>query len=162
MQEMLYQSLGLGRSSGERNGNPLQYSCLENPVDNEAWQAIVHGVARVVVQLLSCVRLCDPMDCSTPGFPVLHHLPEFAQLMPIESVCHPTISSSAVLFSCRQSFPTSGSFLMSQLFKSGGFSFSISPSNENSGLISFRVDWFDLLAAQGTFKSLLQHHSSKA
>ena len=69
--------------------------------------------------------------------------------------------------SCPQSFPTSGSFPMSQLFASGGqsigvFSFSISPSNEYSGLISFRLDWLDLLAVQGTLKSLFQHHSSKA
>ena len=69
--------------------------------------------------------------------------------------------------SCLQSFPTSGSFQMSQFFVSGGqsigvFSFSISPSNEYSGMISFRMDWLDLLAVQGTLKSLLQHRSSKA
>ena len=81
---------------------------------------------------------------------------------------HPTISSSAVLFSSRpQSFPASGSFPMSQLFSSDGqkywsFSCNISPSNEHPGLISFRIDWWDLLAVQGTLKSLLQHHSSKA
>ena len=81
--------------------------------------------------------------------------------------CRPTISSSVVPFSSRlQSFPASGSFQMSQFFTSGGqsiwsFSFSISPSNEYSGLISFRMDWLDLLAVQGTLKSLLQHHSSK-
>ena len=81
--------------------------------------------------------------------------------------CHPTISSSAVPFSsCLQSFPASGSFPMSQFLASGGqsigsFSFSISPSNEYSGLISFRIDWLDLLAVQGTLKSL-QHHRSKA
>ena len=84
------------------------------------------------------------------------------------SWCHPTISSSVVPFSSRlQSFPASGSFQMSQLFASGGqsigsFSFNISPSNEHLGLISFRMDWLDLLAVQGTLKSLLQHHSSKA
>ena len=80
--------------------------------------------------------------------------------------CHPTISSSIIPFSSRfQSFPASGSFLVSQLFASGGqsigFSFSISPSNGYSGLISFRMDWLDLLAVQGTLKSLLQHHNSK-
>ena len=65
---------------------------------------------------------------------------------------------------CPQSFPAPGSFVMSWLFASGGqsFSFSISPSNEYSGLISFRIDWFDLFAVQGTLKSLLQHHHSKA
>ena len=77
--------------------------------------------------------------------------------------CHPTISFSVIPFSsCLQFFPTSGSFPISQLFTSGGFSFSISPSNEYSGLISFRMDWLDLLAVQGTLKSLLQYHSSKA
>ena len=75
-------------------------------------------------------------------------------------LCHP-------ISSCPQSFPTSGSFQMSQLFASGGqniksFSFNISPSNEHPGLISFRMDWLDLLAVQGTLKSHLQHHSSKA
>ena len=79
-----------------------------------------------------------------------------------------SVSSSAALFSsCPQSFPASGSFPMSQFFTSGGqkywsFSFSISPSNEYSGLISPRMGWLDLLAVQGTLKSLLQHHSSKA
>ena len=79
---------------------------------------------------------------------------------------HPTISSSVILFSHLQSFPASGSFLMNQFFASGGQSirvgFSISPSSEYSGLISFRMDWLDLLAVQGTLRSLLQHHSSKA
>ena len=81
---------------------------------------------------------------------------------------HPTISSSVVPFSsCPQSFPASGSFQMSQLFtwrgqSIGSFSFNISPSNEHPGLISFRMDWLDLLAVQGTLKSLLQHQSSKA
>ena len=87
---------------------------------------------------------------------------------PLSWWCHPTISSSVVPFSsCLQPFPASGSFQMSQFYTSGGqsigsFSFSISPSNEHSGLISFRMDWLDLLAVQGTLKSLLQHHSSKA
>ena len=87
---------------------------------------------------------------------------------PSSQWCHPTISSSVVPFSsCLQPFPASGSFSMSQFFPSGGqsiwsFSFSISPSNECSGLISFRIDWFDLLAVQRTLKSLLQHQSSKA
>ena len=82
--------------------------------------------------------------------------------------CHPTISSSVIPFSSHlQSFLASGSFPVSQFFASGGqrigvFSFSISPSNEYSGVISFRMDWLDLLAVQGTLKSLFQHHSSKA
>ena len=82
--------------------------------------------------------------------------------------CHPTISSSVVPFSsCPQSFPASGSFQMSQLYhirwpKYWSFSFNISPSNEHPGLISFRMDWLDFLAVQGTLKGILQHHSSKA
>ena len=83
--------------------------------------------------------------------------------------CHPAISSPVAPFSsCPQSLPESESFPMSQLFTWGGqstgvsFSFSIIPSNEHSGLISFSMDWLDLLAVQGTLKSHLQHHSSKA
>ena len=106
------------------------------------------------------------MNCSTPGLPVHHQLPEFTQthihrVSDAIQPSHPLSSPSSLL----QSFPASGSFKMSQFFKSGGqrsFSFSISPSNEHPGLISFRMDWLDLLAAQGTLKSLLQHHSSKA
>ena len=87
--------------------------------------------------------------------------------MSIELVCHPTISSSVIPFSaCLKFFPASGSFPMSQFFTSGGQSIgasaSANPSNEYSGLISFRIDWFDLLVIQGTLKSLVQHHSSKA
>ena len=86
---------------------------------------------------------------------------------PLSRWYHPTISSSVIPFaSCPQSFPASGSCQMSQFFALGGqntgFSFSISPSNEHPGLISFRMDWLDLLAVQGTLKRLLQHHSSKA
>ena len=82
--------------------------------------------------------------------------------------CHPAISSSVFPFSsCPQSFPSSGSFPMSQLLcirwpKYWNFSFNISSFNEYSGLISFRMDWLGLLVVQGTLKSLLQHHSSKA
>ena len=81
--------------------------------------------------------------------------------------CHPAISSSVVPFSsCLQSLPASGSFpvrtLCNRWPKYWSFSFSISPSNEHPGLISFRMDWLDLLAVQGTLKSLLWHHNSKA
>ena len=104
------------------------------------------------------------MDCSTPGLPVLHHLPEFAQTH--GHWVGDAIQPSVVLFSCLQSFPASGSFPMSQFFtrwaKYWSFSFSISPSNEYLGLIYFRIDCFDLIAVHGTLKSLLQHHSSKA
>ena len=89
----------------------------------------------------------------------------YPNLCPSSQWCHPTISSSVIPFSsCLQSFPGSGSFPMSQLFTSCGQSIgvSVSVSNEHPGLISFRMDWLDLLAVQGTLKSLLQHHSSKA
>ena len=112
----------------------------------------------------SCSTLCSPVDCSTPGFSVFHYLPELAQIRLLR--CHLTISSSTTPISfCLQSFPPSGSFPMSQLFASDGQSIRASASasiNEYSGLIFFRMDWFDLLAVQGTLKSLLQHHSSKA
>ena len=87
---------------------------------------------------------------------------------PLTRCYHPTISSSVICFSsCLQSFPaprvfSNESVLYSRWPKYWNFSFSISPSSENSGLISFRIDWLDLLAVQGTHKSLLQHHSSKA
>ena len=86
---------------------------------------------------------------------------------PLSGWCHPTISSCCSLLLLPSVFPKSGSFLMNRLFrirwpKYWGFSFSISPSSEYSGLISFRIDRFDLLAAQGTLKSLFQHHNSKA
>ena len=110
----------------------------------------------------SCPTLCDPVNCSTPGLPVHHQLPEFTQTH-VHRVkwCHPAISSSVVPFSsCPQSLPVSGSFPMSQFFTWGGQSIGVSASAW--GLISFRMDWLDLLALQGTLKSLLQHHSSKA
>ena len=79
---------------------------------------------------------------------------------------HPTISFSVIPFSCLQSFPTLGFFQTSVLRmrwpKYWSFGFSISPSNEHPGLISFRMDWLDVLAVQGTLKNLLKHHSSKA
>ena len=87
---------------------------------------------------------------------------------PLSQWCHPTHSSSVITFSsCLQSFPASGSFLEESALhirwsKYWSFNFSISPSIEYSGLISFRIDWFDLLAVQGNFKSLLQDHSSEA
>ena len=120
----------------------------------------------VVVQSLSHVRLF-----TTPWIAACQASLSFTisqSLLKLMSVrCHPTILSSVIPFSsCLQSFPAFGSFLMSQFFTSGGqkywnFSFSISLSKEYSGLISFRMDWFDL-AVQGTLKRLLQHHSSNA
>ena len=114
----------------------------------------------------SCPAPCNSMDCSMPGLPVLHQLLEIARSCPLSRWFHPTISSSVTPFSCLQSFPASGSYPMSHLCigwpKYWSFSFSISSSNEYSGLISLRMDWSDLLTVQGTLKSLLQHHNSKA
>ena len=119
----------------------------------------------------SCLTLCVPMNCSIARLPCPSPAPRvYSDSCPLNRWCHPTISSFVIPFSsCLQSFPASRSFQMSQLFTSKylwpkywSFSFNISPSNEHSGLISFRMDWLDLVAVQGTLKSLLQHHSSKA
>ena len=109
-----------------------------------------------------CLTLCTRLPCPspTPG--------AYSNSSPSRRWCHSTISSSVVPFSSRlQSFPASGSFSSELILHIRwptywSFSFSISPSNEHPGLISFRTDWLDLLAVQGTLKSLLQHHSSKA
>ena len=116
----------------------------------------------------SCLTLCDPMDCSMPGLPVHHQHLELLRLLSIEPVmpsnhlipCHsllllPSIFPSIRVFS-------NESVLHIRWAKYWNLSFSINPSNEYSGLISFRMDWLDLLAVQGTLNSLLQHHSSKA
>ena len=161
----------IGRSPGVGNGNPLQYYCLENPIDRGPWQATVYGIAKSQIWLSTrsfplsngrecscfaqqrkpmtkqkdnllwemgknmlfiyfspciykysccsvaqwCPTLCDPMDCSMPVFPVLHHLPEFTQIHGIQS-SHPLIP----FCSCLQFFPASGSFPLNQLFTSGG------------------------------------------
>ena len=114
----------------------------------------------------SCPILWNPMDCSKPGSSVLHYLPDFAQmhvhwvvmLSNHLSLCHlllllPSIFPSIRVFSNE---------LALRIRWPKDWSFSNSPSNEYSGFISFGIDWFDLLAVQGTLKSLLQHHSSKA
>ena len=94
------------------------------------------------VQSLSCVQLCDAMDCSMPGFPVHHQLLELAQTRPLSQWCHPTISSSVVPFSRLQSFPASWSFPMSQLFASGGQSIRVSAS---ASVLPMNIqDWFPL------------------
>ena len=124
--------------------SPVQFRC--SVVSDSLW---THG--------LQHTRL----PCPSPT-------PSLLKLTSIESMMHPTISSSVIPFSSHlQSLPASGSFQMSQFFASSSqsiksFSFNISPSNQYSGLISFRMDWLDLLSVQGTLKSLLQHHSSKA
>ena len=108
------------------------------------------------------------MDCSIPGFPVYHQLQSLLKLMSIESVmpsnhlilCHPLLFLPSIFPSIRVF--SNKSVLCIRWPKYWNFSFNMSPSNKYSGLISFRMDWLDLLTGQGTLKSLLQHHSSKA
>ena len=110
----------------------------------------------------SCPTLCDPMDCSMPGFPVHHQLPELLKLMSIEStmpynhfiLCCPLLFPPSIIPSIRVF--SNESVLPIRWPRYWSFSFNISP---HSGLIPFRMDWLDLLAVQGTLKSLLQHHS---
>ena len=116
----------------------------------------------------SCPTLCNPMNRSTPGLPVHHQLPEFTQthvhrvsdaIQPSHPLSSPSLpvpnpSQHQSLFQWVNS--------LHEVAKYWSFSFSIIPSKEYPGLISFRMDWLDLLAGQGTLKSLLQHHSSKA
>ena len=113
-----------------------------------------------------CPTLCNCKECSMPGFPVLHYLPEFAQVH-VHWISDAIQTSHLLLSLSPPALPASGSFPMNLLFVSGSqnigaLAFSISPSNESSGLISFRIDLFDLLVVQGTLKNLLQHHNSKA
>ena len=114
----------------------------------------------------SCPTLCNSMDRSTPGLPVHHQLPKFAQTqMSIASVmpsnhCRPLLLLPSILPSIR--VLSNESVVRIRWPKYWSFSFNISPSNEHPGLISFRMDWLDFFAVQGTLKSLLQHHSSKA
>ena len=117
----------------------------------------------------SCPALCDPTDCSMLGLPCLSPTPGvYSNSSPLSWWCHPAISSSVVPFSSHlQSFPASGSFQMSQLFASGGQSTGASASTSvlpmnTQDWFSLKMDWLDLFAVQGTLKSLLQHHSSKA
>ena len=122
---------------------------------------------RSVAQL--CPALCNRMDCSTPGPPSITNSQSPLKLMSIELMmpsnhlillCHPLLFPPSIFPSIRVF--SNESALCIRWPKYWSFSFNISPSNEYSGLISFRLDWLDLLAVQGTLKSLLQHHSSKA
>ena len=120
------------------------------------------------VQLLSCVRLCNPMNRSLPRLPVHHQLPEPAQthihwVGDAIQPSHLLLSPSPPAFNLSQHRIFSNeSALHIRWPKNCSFSFTISPSNEYSELISFRIDWLDLLAVQETLKSLFQHYSSKA
>ena len=133
-------------------------------MDRGAWWATVQFSS--VAQLSP--TLCDPMDCSIPGLPSITNSQSLFKLMSIESVmpsshfilCHPLLLLPSIF--PRIKVFSNKSVLRIRWPKYWSFSFSISPSNEYSRLISFRKDWLDLLAVQGTLKSLLQHHSSKA
>ena len=156
--------------------NPTRVSCIAG----DSLLTELSGIHHFKTQLLdsdsiqfssvaqSCPTLCDPMNQGTPGLPVHHQLPEFTKPMYIESVmpsnhlilCHllllpPSIFPSIRVFS-------NESPLHNRWPKYWSFNFSISPSSEYSGLISYRMDWLDLLEVQGTLKSPLQHHSSNA
>ena len=141
--------------------------CRQYWVETFRWNIqFSYSVTQSSHSALSDSWLCDPMDWSTTGLPVHHQHPELAQshvywVSDAIQLSHPVVPFS----SCPLSFPASGFFPMSQFFawpKYWSFCFSISPSSEHQGLISFTMDWLDLLAVQGILKSLLQHHSSKA
>ena len=127
-----------------------------------------HMIISISSVAQSCLTLCNPMNCSTPGLPVHHQLPESTQTHvhcvsdaiqpshPLSSPSPPALSLSSIRVFSNESA------LCIRWPKYWSFSFSISPSNEHPGLNSFRMDWLDFLAVQGTLKSLLQHHSLKA
>ena len=137
---------------------------LEDIIMNKEWFSANH---LFLSSVQSHPPLCDPMDCSTPGLLVHHQVPEFTQTHVHESVmpsnhlilCRPLLLLPSIFPSIRVFCKWVDS---SQQPKYQSFGFSISPPNEYSALISFRIDWFDLLAIQGTLKSLLQHHNLKA
>ena len=111
-----------------------------------------------------CLTLCNPMGCSSRSCPSPSH-GVCSNSCSLSQRCHPTISSPVIplpTFNLSQHQGLFPELLYIRWPKYWSFNFNISPSSEYSGLISFRIDWFDLLAVQGTLKSLLQHHSSKA
>ena len=114
-----------------------------------------------------CLTLCDPMNCSKPGLPIHYQLPESTQTH-VHHVgdaiqpSHPLSSPSPSLNLSQHQSLFQWVSSSHQEAKNWSFSFNISPSNEHPGLTSFRMDWLDPLAIQGTLKNLLQHHSSKA
>jgi len=153
---------------GGGNGNPLQCSCLENPRDGGAWWAAVYGVTQCQTRLKRLSSSSSSRTAARQASLFITSSQSLLKFLSIESVmpynhlvlCHlllllPSIFPNIRVFS-------NESVLHIRWPKYWSFSFSISPSNEYSGLISFMIDWLDLLVVQGTFKSLLQHHSSKA
>ena len=165
---------GPGRSLGEGNGNPLQYSCLENSMDRGAWWAVAHGVDKTERPNNSnkvdhSCRPAGTRDSRTGAAARQASLSitssrSLLKPMSIESVMtsnHLTLCLLPPFFPSIRVFSNESARPI-RWPKDWSFSFSISPSNEFLGLISFRMDWLDLLAVQGTLKSLLQHHSSEA
>ena len=145
------------------------YTVLHNRIQPKSISQDTDFRLQISSVIQSCPNLCDPMNCSMPGLPIQHQLQEFIfKLMSIESV----MPSSHLILCCTllllPPIPASlrvfsnESTLLMRWPKYWSFSFSISPSNEHARLISFRMDWLDLLALQGALKSLLQHHNSKA
>jgi len=132
-------------------------------------QTIRYDLATESVQFSSvaqsCLTLCDPMNCSTPGLPAHHQVPDsmsITSMMPsnLLILCCPLFLLPSIFPSFRVF--SNESALCIRWPKYWSFSFNIRPSSKHPALISFRMDWLDLLAVQGTLKSLLQHHSSKA
>ena len=148
----------------ESNLCPLHCGAVSSPLDHQRSPCLTLCCCCLVTK--PCPTLCNPMACSTPGFPVLHHLPEFAQthvhwVSDAIQASHPLLPPYplALSLSQHQAFSKPLAF---HIRWSKYSSFSISPSNEYSGLISLRIAQFNRLAVQETLKSLLQHHSSKA
>ena len=150
------------RGQDQPQGVSKQTPDTETPLEN--WFAFLSCYS----EGFSSVQFSrNPMDCSMPGLPVHHQLLESTQPLSTESVmpsnhlilCHPLLLLPSIFPSIRVF--SSESVLCIRWPRYWSFSFSIRPSNEYSGQISFRIDWFDVLAVQGALKSLLQHHSSK-
>ena len=147
-----------------RAGSPLQ-PCLVTVSGSEVAAAGAHCCFAVAQ---SCPTLCDPVDCSTPGPPSFTVSQGLFKFISLESVmpsnhlilCCPLLLLPSIFPSIRVFSSESGLHIRWSTYWS--FTFNISPSNEYSGLTSFRMDWLDFLAVQGTLKSLLQHHSSRA
>ena len=179
---------GKGRSPGEGDGNPLQYPCLENPTDWGAWWATVHGVTEsdtaaatwqagrhvmhTSLLLLSCAGLfVIPWTAARQASLSFTNSRRLLKLKSIGSVmssshlilCHPLLLLPSIFqapFNLQGLFQRVGP--SHRWPKYWSFSLGISPSSEYSGLISFSIDWFDLLAVQRPLKSLSRDHSSKA
>ena len=148
----------------DKNKNSLNYARISLSVlIASAFRFFPYKCIQFCSVSQSCLILCNPMDCSMPGFPVHHQLLELIQTHVhriCDILCHPLLLLPSIFPSIRVF--SNESVLHIRWPKYWSFSFSIRPSNEYSGLISFRIDLLDLLAIQGTLESLLQHHSSKA